>query len=881
MTKKILLLSICTVMIFIQLSLSTRGKSDRNLRARGVKLNEVLASQQDIQQVANEIQKRKNSLPSTPEYLFSVSSVKDTIATVWMDITSPILGKDLRKRYDDFYFAAIDYRGMAEMKLIHAQRFLNAQDIDKARASVKDSDRYLKLFYLSNGAAIDVFKGNIDSAGELARGIYNGSKASVKYGAGVLLSPWGSKVVDGVFLITDFAVDVGEIGVPEASKKGISNALVDAIFDLVKIKSLGGKTLSQVLTKSTTELVGSSQLYPILDDILKSPEFEKALMTVLAKSAAYVVKEVTKGGILSLQSPSIPTKTSPTVSMPPTSPSKKPIISKSILLGPYPSGQKYYLRVFNVDDVSKVKINGREILSVGYYNEREIAITGYLVEGKNSIELTLENIGGGWTYGYIIRQGNNVIWNESCGRVGIERCRNNDQTKGIVARHSINLSLTAKTIQQEVQAPTSQPPVLSIPAPKSEYAGSTPAVIVNDLLPKFRKVNDKIFAGGQPKNEEAVKSLANRGIKTIVNLESVIEEELKKEKEWAKKYNINYIWYPTPPTALPPVGPARCPTKNETENAIIIINNPNNQPVYIHCWRGIDRTGIVIATYRVKMEGWPVEAAINEWKKNGVLSLPDWEKCFRDYYTVTQPTPADKPPNVTSFSASASQINQGQSVTLSYSVSDDVGLKQVELWRADDTVGVGFREIKRVSISGKSYSGSISDTPPSAGTYRYGVHVVDTAGKWNCERNSQTNFSPGVYGPKQVIVKAPVTTPAPTPAPSDIRPPNVTSFSASSSQINQGQSITLSYRVTDDFGLKQVELWRADDTAGVGFREIKRVSVSGKTYTGFITDTPSSPGTYRYGLHVEDNSGKWNCERNSQTNYSPGQYGPKQVLVKA
>jgi hypothetical protein len=129
------------------------------------------------------------------------------------------------------------------------------------------------------------------------------------------------------------------------------------------------------------------------------------------------------------------------------------------------------------------------------------------------------------------------------------------------------------------------------------------------------------------------------------------------------------------------------------------------------------------------------------------------------------PTPSDiRPPNVTSFSASASEISQGQSVTLSYSVSDDFGLKQVELWRADDSAGVGFREIKRVSISGKSNSGSFSDSPPSAGTYRYGVHVVDTSGKWNDERNSQTGSSPGVYGPRQVVVKrAPVTPPTSTP----------------------------------------------------------------------------------------------------------------------
>jgi hypothetical protein len=124
---------------------------------------------------------------------------------------------------------------------------------------------------------------------------------------------------------------------------------------------------------------------------------------------------------------------------------------------------------------------------------------------------------------------------------------------------------------------------------------------------------------------------------------------------------------------------------------------------------------------------------------------------FDGHYQATRSL--DKPPNVSSFSVSASEINQGQSVILSYRVTDDVGLKQVELWRADDTAGVDFREIDRTYISGKNCSGSFSDTPASSGIYRYGLHVVDSIGEWNCERNSRTGFSPGVYGPKEVVVK--------------------------------------------------------------------------------------------------------------------------------
>ena len=114
-------------------------------------------------------------------------------------------------------------------------------------------------------------------------------------------------------------------------------------------------------------------------------------------------------------------------------------------------------------------------------------------------------------------------------------------------------------------------------------------------------------------------------------------------------------------------------------------------------------------------------------------------------------------PLVNRLSVSPESVRVGNSFTISYSVSDDNGLVWVELWRADDDNGqpAEFREIKRTSVSGRNYSSSFSDTPSAAGPYWYGLHVVDTAGNWNCEKNSQTGFSPGVYGPIRVEVAPP------------------------------------------------------------------------------------------------------------------------------
>jgi len=95
----------------------------------------------------------------------------------------------------------------------------------------------------------------------------------------------------------------------------------------------------------------------------------------------------------------------------------------------------------------------------------------------------------------------------------------------------------------------------------------------------------------------------------------------------------------------------------------------------------------------------------------------------------------DNPPKVEAFDVQPRSTTLGGSFTISYTVSDDIGLTRVELWRAVDSGGspINWQEIKRASISGTRYSGSFSDAPPSVGSYWYGIHVVDTAGQWVTE----------------------------------------------------------------------------------------------------------------------------------------------------
>lgn len=127
-------------------------------------------------------------------------------------------------------------------------------------------------------------------------------------------------------------------------------------------------------------------------------------------------------------------------------------------------------------------------------------------------------------------------------------------------------------------------------------------------LPNFYKVSERLYRGGQPKTG-GVKKLAEMGIKTIINLRGT-DETTRAEEAEAKAAGLSYFNIPMP-------GLSR-PTHEQISRVMEIVGDQESGPVFIHCKRGSDRTGTVVALYRISREGWTANQALIEAKRFGL-----------------------------------------------------------------------------------------------------------------------------------------------------------------------------------------------------------------------------------------------------------------------
>ncbi len=134
--------------------------------------------------------------------------------------------------------------------------------------------------------------------------------------------------------------------------------------------------------------------------------------------------------------------------------------------------------------------------------------------------------------------------------------------------------------------------VLSVPA----FAASIPGI------KNFDKVDANVYRGGQP-TSEGFRYLAGLGVKTVIDLRESGGRS-QTERSIVTAAGMKYISVPM--TGLTP------PTANQISKILDLLENPTASPAFVHCLRGADRTGAVIAAYHIDHDNWANARALSD-----------------------------------------------------------------------------------------------------------------------------------------------------------------------------------------------------------------------------------------------------------------------------
>jgi tyrosine-protein phosphatase SIW14 len=134
------------------------------------------------------------------------------------------------------------------------------------------------------------------------------------------------------------------------------------------------------------------------------------------------------------------------------------------------------------------------------------------------------------------------------------------------------------------------------------FAGSDPGIR------NFDQVDAHVYRGGQPTNA-GFQYLAKLGVKTVIDLREA-DGRAKAEESVVTRAGMKYVNVPM--TGLTP------PTEAQISRILAILEDSALGSVFVHCRRGADRTGAVIAAYHIDNDKWDSARALKDAMAHGM-----------------------------------------------------------------------------------------------------------------------------------------------------------------------------------------------------------------------------------------------------------------------
>lgn len=124
-------------------------------------------------------------------------------------------------------------------------------------------------------------------------------------------------------------------------------------------------------------------------------------------------------------------------------------------------------------------------------------------------------------------------------------------------------------------------------------------------LPNFGRVNERLYRGGQPE-PEGLDALRTLGVEIVVNL-NTSQEGIQQERAAVEARGMRYLSLPWSARSLP--------QRSQVEEFLRLLRAEPQTTVFVHCRHGADRTGVMVAAYRMAFQGWTPDQALAEMER--------------------------------------------------------------------------------------------------------------------------------------------------------------------------------------------------------------------------------------------------------------------------
>jgi protein tyrosine phosphatase (PTP) superfamily phosphohydrolase (DUF442 family) len=121
-------------------------------------------------------------------------------------------------------------------------------------------------------------------------------------------------------------------------------------------------------------------------------------------------------------------------------------------------------------------------------------------------------------------------------------------------------------------------------------------------LPNFGRVSDSLFRGAQP-TTAGINALHGMGMSVVVNFRNE-KDEITSEQRQVESAGMKYV-------SIPWSG-SDTPSNRQVAQFLDLVRGNPDAKIFVHCKAGADRTGVMVAAYRIAVEHAPVDEAVAE-----------------------------------------------------------------------------------------------------------------------------------------------------------------------------------------------------------------------------------------------------------------------------